>query len=103
MPDVLVEVRGNWLDDEKTRFLEAIHSAMVDTIKIPRDDKVLRFHSYALEDFVIPPGRGERFTRIEWRATHRCQNSSDRGACHERGIRGGQAASDIDLGFEVSV
>ena len=129
MPDVLVEVRGNWLGDEKARFLDAIHSAMVETIKIPHNDKVLRFHSYALDDFVIPPERGERFTRIEitmfagrsleakrklYRAIVR--NLEPFGVpptdvkialievpATNWGIRGGHAASDIDLGFEVRV
>lgn len=40
MPDVLVEVRGSWLGARKPRFLEAIHAALVDAIRIPRDDKV---------------------------------------------------------------
>jgi phenylpyruvate tautomerase PptA (4-oxalocrotonate tautomerase family) len=122
-------VRGNWLGDEKIRFLDAIHSAMVETIRIPRDDKVLRFHSYALEDFVVPPGRSEKFTRIEiamftgrsleakrklYRAIVR--NLEQFGVppmdvkivlievpAENWGIRGGQAASEIDLGFEVKV
>src|SRR5580658_686095 len=65
MPDVLIEVRGNWVGGRKAQFIEAVHAALVEAIKIPPEDKVLRFMSHAPEDFVIPQGFGEKFTRIE--------------------------------------
>lgn len=58
MPDVLIEVRGNWIGPRKTQMIEAIHLALVEAIRIPQDDKVLRFVSHAPDDFVIPPLRG---------------------------------------------
>jgi hypothetical protein len=64
MPDVLIEVRGNWIGNRKTQMIEAVHLALVEAIRIPLDDKVLRFVSHASDDFVIPPHRGEKFTRI---------------------------------------
>jgi phenylpyruvate tautomerase PptA (4-oxalocrotonate tautomerase family) len=129
MPDVLVEVRGTWLGARKSQFLDAIHAALVEAIRIPRDDKVLRLVVHAPEDFVIPPARGERFTRIEItmfagrsldakRALYQAivRNLAPFGVppadvkialievpAENWGVRGGQAACDIDLGFEVRV
>jgi len=129
MPDVLVEVRGRWLGSKKVQFLEAIHAALVEAIKIPHDDKVLRFVAHAPEDFVIPPSRGEKFTRIEitmfagrsieakrklYKAiVHNLEPFGVPAAdvkivlvevpAENWGVRGGHAASDIDLGFEVRV
>lgn len=41
MPDVLIEVRGNWIGPRKTQMIEAIHLALVEAIRIPQDDKVM--------------------------------------------------------------
>lgn len=129
MPDVLVEVRGSWLGPKKSQFLDAIHAALVEAIKIPRDDKVLRFVAHAPEDFVIPPARGEKFTRIEitlfagrsLEAKRKLYKAIVRNLepfgvppmdvkialievpAENWEIRGGHAASDIDIGFEVRV
>ena len=129
MPDVLVEVRGTWLGARKSQFLDAIHAALVEAIRIPRDDKILRLVAHAPEDFVIPPARGEKFTRIEItmfagraldakRALYRAivRNLAPFGVpaadvkialievpAENWGVRGGHAACDIDLGFEVRV
>ena len=129
MPDVLVEVRGGWLGARKAAFLEAIHAALVEALKIPPGDKVMRFVAHAPDDFVIPPARGEKYTRIE--ITMFAGRSLDakrklyRTIVHNLaafdvpatdikivlvdvpaenwGIRGGHAGCDIDLGFEVAV
>lgn len=129
MPDVLIEVRGGWVGDRKARFIEAIHSALVETIKIPPDDKVLRFVAHAPEDFVIPPAFSERFTRIEitmfagrsLEAKRKLYKAIVRNLepfgvpakdvkivlvevpAENWGVRGGHAACDIDLGFEIRV
>jgi phenylpyruvate tautomerase PptA (4-oxalocrotonate tautomerase family) len=129
MPDILVEVRDGWLGDRKAEFLEAIHAALVESIKIPRDDKVIRFVAHAPDNFVIPPSLSERFTRIEItlfsgrsvdakRLLYKTvvRNLADLGVpardvkivlievpAENWGIRGGHAACDIDLGFEVHV
>ncbi|HYM33201.1 MAG TPA: tautomerase family protein [Candidatus Cybelea sp.] len=129
MPDVLVEVRGDWLGARKPQFLDAVHSALVEAIKIPADDKVLRIVTHAREDFVVPPARGERFTRIEiamfagrsLEAKRKLYQAIVRNLepfgvpamdikivlveipAENWGVRGGRAASDIDLGFEVKV
>lgn len=129
MPDVLVEVRGRWLGERKARFLGAVHAALVEALRIPHDDKVLRLVEHAAEDFIIPGDKGERYTRIEimmfagrsldakrklYQAIVR--NLEPFGVpgtdikivlvevpAENWGIRGGHAACDIELGFDVRV
>jgi phenylpyruvate tautomerase PptA (4-oxalocrotonate tautomerase family) len=129
MPDVLVEVRGSWLGKRKLRFLEAIHVALVEAIRIPLDDKVLRLVEHAPDNFIIPGDKGERYTRVEIMlfagrsldAKRKLYQTIVRNLepfgipgtdikivlvevpAENWGIRGGHAASDIDLGFEVRV
>lgn len=129
MPDVLVEVRGSWLGQKKLPFLEAIHAALVEILHTPPDDKVLRLIEHAAEHFVIPQATGERFTRIEItlfsgrssaakRALYRTvvRNLEPFGVPSDAvkvvlvevpaenvGFRGGKAASDVDLGYEIRV
>jgi hypothetical protein len=65
MPDVLVEVRDGWLGQGRSGFLGAIGAALEETLQIPADDQVIRLAEHAPDSFVIPAGRGARFTRIE--------------------------------------
>jgi phenylpyruvate tautomerase PptA (4-oxalocrotonate tautomerase family) len=129
MPDVLVEVRGSWLGARKSQFLDAVQTALVETLRVPADDKVLRLIEHAHANYLIPGGAGEKFTRIEIamfvgrsreakRALHReiVRRLTPFGVPAEDvkivlvevptenvGIRGGQAACDIDLGYALSV
>ena len=129
MPDVLVEVTGCWLGEQKSQFLDAVHSALVETLRTPPEDKVLRLMEYAAGNFVIPRGASERFTRIEIslfagrstnakRALYQAivRNLATFGVPPEDvkvvlvelpaenvGIRGGRAVCDIDLGYEIRV
>jgi phenylpyruvate tautomerase PptA (4-oxalocrotonate tautomerase family) len=129
MPDVLVEVRGTWLGERKASFLDAIHSALVEALKVLPDDKVLRLIEHARDQFTTPQQAGERYTRVEIvmfagrsasakRALYKTivrnleafdVSSSDvkivlvEVSPENVGIRGGKAASDVDLGYEIKV
>jgi phenylpyruvate tautomerase PptA (4-oxalocrotonate tautomerase family) len=129
MPDVLIEVRGDWVGRDKARFIDAVHAALVETIRIPPADKVLRFVAHAPDDFITPPAYGEKFTRIEitlfagrsLEAKRKLYKAIVRNLepfgvppkdvkivlievpAENWGIRGGHAACDIDLGFEIRV
>lgn len=65
MPDVLIEVRGDWLKTRKGAFIDAIEDGIVAALKAPRDDKTLRLIEHGPEDFSIPCWAGERFTHVE--------------------------------------
>jgi hypothetical protein len=65
MPDVLIEVRGDWLKDRKVNFIEAVEDGIVAALRTPKDDKTLRLIEHPLENFSIPRWAGERFMHIE--------------------------------------
>jgi hypothetical protein len=129
MPDVLIEVRGDWLGARKGDFIEAIQDGIVTTLKTPKDDKILRLIEHAPESFSIPRWAGERFTHIEitmfigrsievkltlYRAL--VENLEQFGVLEHDvkiilievdpsnvGMRGGRPASDLELGYEVTI
>jgi len=65
MPDVLVETRGGWLGLRRAAFLDAIHAAIVEALRIPTDDKVLRLIEHPAECFAIPHGAADQFTWLQ--------------------------------------
>jgi hypothetical protein len=129
MPDVLIEVRGDWLKTRKGDFIEAIKDGIVTALKTPEDDKILRLIEHAPESFSIPRWAGERFTHIEItmfvgrtivvkRALYRAlvENLEPFGVPKDDvkiilievdpsnvGMRGGRAASDVKLGYELEI
>jgi phenylpyruvate tautomerase PptA (4-oxalocrotonate tautomerase family) len=129
MPLIRIEIREGWLSAEKAGLLDAIHAAAVEALRIPDEDRTQILTEHPADAFEIPPGKGERFTLVEitmfagrsldakrhlYRAVVR--NLGRLGippsdvvivlhevALQNWGIRGGTAASDVDLGFEVDV
>jgi hypothetical protein len=129
MPDILVEVRGSWLEGQQARFLDALHEAFVGALKYPASEKLLRLIEHAPASFAIPHDAGEKFTRIEIvlftgrsldakRALYQAAVQ----ALHPFGVspndvkivlieipttnvgfRGGKAACDLDLGYALDV
>lgn len=128
MPDVLIEVRGSWLGPRKSQFLDAIQSALVETLRLTPGDPVLRLVEHTPDNIVIPLTAGERFSRIEiamFAGRSRETKRSLYNAIVERlgpfgvprgdikivlvevplenvGIQG-RAACDVDLGYEIRV
>jgi hypothetical protein len=129
MPDVLVETRVGWLEAKRAAFLEAIQAAMVEAPRIPPHDKVLRLIEHPTECFALPHGTARQFTHIEItmfagrslsakRALYQAivRNLEPFGVpsgdvkiiLHEVarknvGMRGGKAAVDLDLGYDVII
>jgi hypothetical protein len=129
MPDVLVEVRMGWLGSKGSLLLDAIHAAIVEALGTPKDDKVLRLVEHPPEHFKVPRSAGERFTHVEItmftgrtlvakRALYKAivRNLETFGVPSNDskiilievppknvGIRGGSAACDLDIGYEVQV
>jgi hypothetical protein len=129
MPDVLAEVRQGRLAGRGSQFLDAIDGAIVETLHTPPDDKVLRLVEHPPEHFAIPGAAGERYTHIEITmfagrtlATKRAlyqaivRDLEPFGvppqdvkiilievAAESVGLRGGRAACDLDLGYEIRV
>jgi len=129
MPDIMVEVRGSWLDGRQAPFLEAVHKAIVQALKTPVDEPLARLIEHPANLYLTPHSAGERFTRIEivlfqgrsraakrelYRAIVRNLSPFDvppedvkvvlvETASENVGFRGGQAACDIDLGYALEV
>ena len=129
MPDVLVEVRSGWVASHGFQFLDAIHRAIVETLHTPEDGKVLRLVEHPAERFAIPGSAGERYTHIEITmfagrtlATKRAlyqvivRNLEPFGvppkdvkiilievSADSVGMRGGIAACDLEIGYEIRV
>jgi phenylpyruvate tautomerase PptA (4-oxalocrotonate tautomerase family) len=129
MPDVLAEVRKGWVASRGVQFLDAIHAAIVETLHTPEDDKVLRLVEHPPEHFAIPGSASERYTHIEItmfagrtlaakRALYKAivRNLEPFGVPANDvkiilievspgsvGMRGGVAACDLDIGYEIRV
>lgn len=130
MPLVRIEVIKGRSASEKRRLLEAVHDALVEAFEIPEDDRTQRLVEHDPENFEIPPGRSESYTLVEitafpgrsTKAKRRLYQAIVRNlggrlgiaaedvfivlvepAMENWGIRGGQQASEVDLGFRVDV
>lgn len=129
MPLVKIEVREGRSSSEKKALLGAVHSALVEALKVPGHDRTQRLYELPADCFEIPPDKSGMFTLVEitmfpgrsldakrnlYRALVR--NLGELGiepndvliVLHEPpmddwGIRGGVPAGEVDLGFEVNV
>jgi phenylpyruvate tautomerase PptA (4-oxalocrotonate tautomerase family) len=129
MPLVKIETRRWMTADVKRSVLAAVHAALVAAFKVPDDDRNQRVIEYDADDFVSAPGKGERFTIVTIDAFAGRSLDAKRQLYKEMasklaplgippadlvvvvndvpldnwGVRGGQAACDINLGFKVQV
>lgn len=131
MPSTSIEVRQSWPADTEVAIIDAVHDSLVAAFRIPPEDKHVRLVAHEPHRFAVPPqlerpalytlvvvdcfaGRStdakrELYTQITSRlealgiprdhVTVVLRES----ALENWGIRGGQAASDVDLGFTVEV
>lgn len=131
MPLVLIEVRRRYTDAEEASIVEAVHGALVAAFLIPPHDKIVRLVVHEPHRFACSPrlSAPEFFTLVSidcfaGRSVQAKRNLYaqivDRLAVfgiprdhvlinlrelqpENFGIRGGQAACDVDLGFDVHV
>lgn len=126
MPIIQVDVLKGRLGADKKRLLDAIHEALVEAFEIPDDDRVQILNEHEADDFDVPvdglaivtitmfPGRSLAAKRKLYEGI--AMKVGDLGidprdvmvVLNERplddwGIRGGKAASDVDLGFDLDV
>lgn len=131
MPSTVIEVRQSYTAEQETQLIEAVQAALVEGFKIPAEDRCVRLIAYDPHRFIYPPrlSQPERYTLVTvtafagrtieakrrlYRAIVERLGALDIPADHvtitlnevERenwGLRGGQPASEIDLGFKVDV
>jgi len=128
MPSTRI-ITGDWAHGREMELIEAIQSALLSAIKIPDWDRDIVVELCEGNRRIVPTGRSEQFTRIEIelfsgrsleakRRLYRSivQNLAALGVPKDEikiillevplenwGVRGGLAASEIDLGFKVDV
>ncbi|BBX23269.1 hypothetical protein MTER_26800 [Mycolicibacter terrae] len=131
MPTVLIEVRRRYEPAEEVAIIDAVHGALVTAFQIPAQDKNVRLiahepHRFAVPEHLAQPeyrtlisidcftGRSLDAKRalyaeiVERLAALGIPRDHVMITLHEVdrqnwGIRGGQAASDVELGFNVRV
>jgi phenylpyruvate tautomerase PptA (4-oxalocrotonate tautomerase family) len=127
MPLVHVHLRAGRTAAQKKALLDGVHAAFVEAFKLPPADRNQLVHEYAPEDFEarygtdavfvegsIFPGRSLDTKRLLYRLV--VENVEKTGIERDRvlvvlhepplenwGIRGGQAAVDVQLGFKTNV
>ena len=128
MPIVHVHLRAGRPAAERKAILDGVHAAFVEAFRIPDSDRNQLLHEHApdhlesghgtaftLVEAAVFPGRSQEAKRSLYAALVR---NLDRAAAippeavlvvlHEPplecwGVRGGQAACDVDLGFRLEV
>jgi phenylpyruvate tautomerase PptA (4-oxalocrotonate tautomerase family) len=131
MPGAVIEVRRRYSESEEVAIIDAVHEALVESFRIPAGDKHVRLLVHEPHRFACPPhlaqpdratmvaidcfaGRSLEARRSLYagivRRLERLGIPPDhvtitlREIAQENwGIRGGQAACDLDLGFDVNV
>ena len=131
MRSVLIEVRRQYAPEVETGIMEAVHSALREAFKILPSDRNVRLLVHEPHRFQCPPDREkpEYYTHISidcfagrsldakrrlYQGIVTNLSQFDIPPNHVKimlreimaenwGIRGGQAACDVDLGFEIEV
>ena len=131
MPSTTIDVRRRWTDAEEVAIIDAVHDALVAAFAIPPGDKHVRLVEHLPHRLAHPPTLAhpelmtlvtiDCFTGRSVEAKRRLfaaivQNLEPLGIPADHvtitvrdvpreswGIRGGQSALDVDLGFAVEV
>lgn len=131
MPGAVIEVRRTYSPAEEVAIVDAVHEALVAAFRIPSGDKHVRLVAHEPHRFGCPPHLAEpdRATMVSIDCFAGRSLDAKRSLYAEIvgrleplgiprdhvtitlreitrenwGIRGGQAASDVDLGFDVNV
>ncbi len=129
MPVTLVSVVKGRSSEQKQALLEAIQGAIASSLKLPPADRYIRLAEHARDEWLLPPDKSDAFTLIEI-ALFEGRTPETKGALYQAiveavdkvgvaktdvfirlieqprvnfGIRGGQRADLLDLGYKVSV
>lgn len=131
MPSSRIDVRREYAPAEEVALIDAVHESLVAAFRIPREDKHVTLVSHLPHRFTHSPGLAEpeRYTRVTIDCFTGRSVDAKRNLYREIvyrlaalgiprdhvtilvresdaqnwGIRGGQAACDVDLGFTVTV
>lgn len=129
MPVTLVSVVKGRDSAQKTALLEAVQGAISATLKLPPLDRYIRLAEHGPDEWLLPEGKSAAFTLVEI-ALFEGREAETKGALYQAivealegvgvpradvfirlmeqprenfGIRGGQRADLLDLGYQVKV
>jgi phenylpyruvate tautomerase PptA (4-oxalocrotonate tautomerase family) len=131
MPVTTVEVRTNYTATQEVAIIEAVQAALIEGLKIPLEDRHVMLVAHLPHRMIVPTQytQPERFTVVRIDAFEgrsldakrrlyqaMAQNLEPLGIPRDHvlvclreipasnwGLRGGQAACDMDLGFKLDV
>ena len=128
MPIAKIEVLRPRPPQDITAMIEAVYLAQREALKVPEDDKQIRYVEHKREHFPIPPGKTENFTFVEIQIfpgrSLQAKRNLYRGIVERFGALGiqprditivlhepplenwglrGLPASELDLGFNLNV
>jgi len=131
MPYVLIETRREYSEVEEVAMIDAVHGALLNAFRIPPEDRHVRLVTHMPHRFAVPPtlAQPDRFTLVSIDAFAGRSLEAKRELYREIvegleplgiprdhvsvllrempranwGIRGGLAACDVELGFDVNV
>ncbi len=129
MPHAAIFRRHGAKPEDKAQLLNAVNRAMIEVLKVPEDSHPVRLNEYAADTFLIPEGCSDSFTLIEATLFTGRTPKTKKAFFQEIveqlgglgvdaedirviiydvprenwGLKGGQPASEIDLGFEVEI
>jgi len=129
MPQVRINMIKGRSQAEKLAVSRAVHQAMVKNLGIPATDANHRIVEFEREDWILPEGKSERFVLIEM-TLFAGRSQEAKGAFYAEataglvalgvpgddvlivlvegprenwGMRGGQRADQVDMGYKVGV
>jgi phenylpyruvate tautomerase PptA (4-oxalocrotonate tautomerase family) len=133
MPITTIDIRTTYPEQVEIDIIEAVQSALLETLKLPANDRNVKLAVHMPHRMIVPPqlaqpdkrtvvnvamfpGRSMDAKRRLYQAIvanlENCQAAIPRDhvlICLQEvpfehwGIRGGQAASDVDLGFSTQI
>jgi phenylpyruvate tautomerase PptA (4-oxalocrotonate tautomerase family) len=129
MPLARIEVRRSRAPEEVQALIEAVYQAQREALKVPDDDRQIRYVEHKPEHFAVPPGKSDNYTLVEILLLPGRSIEAKRKLYHgivtrfgalgiapadifivlvepplqNWGLRGGVPASDLDLGFDLNV
>lgn len=65
MPVAKIEVRRRRPPSEVRAFIQAVYEAQREALKVPENDRQIRYIEHSPEHFAVPPGKTENYTFIE--------------------------------------
>jgi phenylpyruvate tautomerase PptA (4-oxalocrotonate tautomerase family) len=133
MPLTTIDIRTTYPSEVETDIIEAVQSALLETLQLPAHDRNVKLAVHAPHRMIVPPtlthpekrtvvsialfpGRSQEAKRRLYQTIvanlETCSAQIPRDhvlICLQEvpfehwGIRGGQAASDVDLGFSTQI